>query len=831
MAAQYLEEKNVNNQEQTPRRSVPCVHCGTPTISTGDTPAFCCSGCEHVYAFLHDAELDDFYSIRSDSDRENAIPAALQEGSFAYFDDPTFAEDYLRKGEDGLQEISFFIEGIHCTACIWLLEQLPHVCPMVLRARLNYSTSQLTIGLSVDAKLSEIARVISSLGYTPRVIQEDAYEQEYRKESIRLLYRLGIAAVSAGNCMLIAVSLYEGAYSGMEQGFALLFTLLSALIALPVVLYSAQPFYRAALNGLRQKRAHVDLPISIGVVGGYLLSCISVLRGSDAVYFDSISILVFLMLTARVIQRYTLKRVSDMRTQLRGFLPQSVWLLQDGVEKEVYREALQPQDRIIVRSGERVPADGVLKSQSAIIDTSVLTGESRPVPAASGDLLYAGSINIGDPIELSVEKPPRESRIHSFFSSSKQQIGSAIARQGSRAPTKHIELLSQWFVSIVLIVAIGCFSYWAVSVDLAHASEVTLAFLIVTCPCALGLAGPLLLAKAVANGIGHGIFVSDPNGFEHAVRGDTFFFDKTGTLTDSSKLQFSLMEYQEGRWCALDVLPSHLGQIVLALEKDISHPIADTFRRVLSSPESGVVLQEREVHRTGISARDPQGVTCSIGSREYFHETFPSFSEAVEQLSHDQGVVYFQAEGLLFAFLFQERLQEGAEDFISWCRSRLKKKIVVLSGDDPAAVQRIGQKLDIDTQNLLGGLAPEEKAERIEGLSAHSIMVGDGANDAPAFQVAELAIGLRGGAEQLLSVADVYIQSGTLRDLRRFFVASLRTVRTLRWSYTFSVFYNVIVGVAAVFGQISPLLAAILMPLSSFTVISIAVLSNPFKES
>lgn len=799
-----------------------CRHCGTSLPEGGTHGSFCCAGCATVYAFLQECDLEKFYQLRSEEEKKLARPPKEGSTAFSYFDDPTFHDAFVRVISADLSEVSFFIEGVHCTACIWLLEKLPILNSAVHSARLNYSTSKLTVQFKTSAKLSEVAQAISSIGYTPRALEENAFEEEYRKESLQLLYRLGVAGVSAGNCMMIAVSLYEGSFSGIESRFKLFFIGLSAVICLPVLLYSAQPFYRAAIQGLRAKRAHVDLPISIGIIGGYLLSCLSAFRGSDAIYFDSIAILVFLMLAARSIQRYSLKKISDLRSQLRGFLPQTVTKLSDGKTIELYREALQPGDHILIAPNERVACDASLVSQGASIDKSVLTGESRPIDAHRGELIYAGSKNLGGEIELVVERAPKDSRIHSYFSASKQSAFSSV----TTGPSKSIELIAQWFVTTVLFVASVTFLYWTLTTDLFTAAEVTLSFLIVTCPCALGLATPLLLSKAVVDGIQSGVFVSEPNSFELTARAKHFFIDKTGTLTSAEGRTFSTRRWKDGSWRDCRDISEDERSIILALEERNFHPIADTFRRSFTNTPGKREFSTIKTERLGISGTLFDGTEVVIGHHSFILDHSPTSQEALSEYSSDYGTVFFCHKETLLAFNFKESLKDGAIQLVQL----LGEKLSILSGDDEAAVKSIGGELGLPENHLSGDLSPEDKSNEVASTPGITVMIGDGANDAPAFHAATVGIGLRGGAEQLLSVADVYIKSGELTDLLSFLSASKRTVFVLRSSYAFSLFYNVAIGTIAVCGGITPLLAAILMPISSFTVIGIAAGSRPFTR-
>jgi cation transport ATPase len=804
-------------------KDLSCIHCGAPArFGSEEGDAFCCAGCERVYAILHDLNLESFYALRSDEDLKKARPALENQPTFDFLDDPVFHNDYVQQFSADECEISFFIEGVHCAACIWLLEKLSTIHPEVTHSELFFSESRLQVRFEKGAALSGIANSIVSLGYNPKAIREDEFEAEFQKETLSLIIKLGVAAVSAGNCMMIAFSLYEGEFSGIEQRYEKFFILVSAILATPSVFYSASPFYRAAFRGIRRGRLHVDLPISIGVLLGYFLSLFSLVTNTAVVYFDSITILIFLMLAGRVLQRQTLKKAAERRRNLSGLLPQDATVLENGVPKQKYIAGIIPGDVLLLQAGDSVPVDGELLVDKARLDMSVLTGEQEPVEFKKQELLYAGAMCLSSEISLRASSTASTSRFSALMKPNKPQ---AVSGQ-----TQLLDTISRYFVLGVIILASACFLFWFSFGGLLEALEHTLAFIVVSCPCALGLSAPLLLSKAVSESTKTGVLVSDPSAFESCIRARTVFLDKTGTLSERQSKDLSLLHWQGDAWSSISEIGTESASELFSLESDLTHPLARQLRSYAMAAGGRLLdFRKRAVSREGVEARTQSGKQICVGNKSFLNSHLSDF-KPYESLSGGSLVYFKDSAGELYAFEFSEKLRPGALALIELLRKKGKEAFII-SGDDAGATERLASMLELEESNAKGELSPEEKGALVLASKEPSIMIGDGANDSLALKSASLGIGVSGGAEQVLRVASVFVISGELTRVADFIKACYRLARTLKGTFIFSVLYNLIAGLAALGGLISPLAAAIIMPISSFTVIAIALLSNPFRKS
>ena len=797
--------------------SANCVHCGTPS-PLGD---FCCSGCEAVYQLLHDCELDRFYELRSVRDRELAAPALQKVPTYLYLDDAGFQNDFVVDHGEGLKRVDFLVAGIHCSACVWLLENLPKVCPAVVSARIEFQKRRLEIVYSSSAKLSEIAQQICRLGYEPRPYQEGERSALFEQESRALLYRLGVAAVSAGNCMMIAISLYQGIFSGIEERYAAFFVWVSAILALPAVTFSSWQFYRSALGGLRGGFLHIDLPISIGIILGYTLSIVSAIRGETAVYFDSITMLVFLMLIGRYLQHRALATAIEKQDQVCALLPQSTTRVTNkGVEEEVFIGSLSVGELVRIKSGEVVPADGELVSQSAKIDMSVFSGESLPIVKSLGDGVFASARNLGDAFDLRILKAPDDSRVSAFLSRT-------IVNK-SAATEALLDRISRSFVFTVLTLGVLAFGYWSVAVDVSTALEVLLAFFVVSCPCALGLSAPMLGAKALSEASKRGILVSNQNAFERSYDSKQVYVDKTGTLTErsgeSSKVFSKLVA---GGWDRDAELPIDAARALYALESGSNHPISSAIRELLSSRGVEALAVQRS-QQNGISGITKEGIRAGVGNQAFIEEHFLDLRDEIQRVSaSNESPVYFVFGNELWSLSLREQIAPGAKQVIRELHDA-GKEVIILSGDTKHAVDSIGKQLNIE--KAYSELSPEEKRIFIEREAGSSIMVGDGGNDAAALSTAGLGVGISGGVEQVMKVADVYISTGRFSDFGVFFRAAIRLMRLYWLCFSFALLYNIVAGGIALFGYMNPLVAALLMPISSLSVIAFAISMNPFES-
>lgn len=764
-----------------------CAHCGLVVPGSAKFAselAFCCAGCRTVYGILKRSGLEGYYELRESlgwkpGGRNERAPDDL-ERVYGYLDSAPLSDDH----SDG--ERVFFLEGVHCTACLWLIERLPEFCTEVTSARLNLHDSTVRIVRSADGKWSRVAALLHQLGYPPHWVT-DAEEGRRLKtlEERALLIRIGVAGACAGNIMLLAVAIYAGATGWWADTFHAW----SGILALPALFFSATPLYRSAWGAMRSRRLSVDVPIVLAVLSGAVVSYWSLFFGkSDSVYLDSVVALIFLLLSTR----YFLKRVQGHQTMtshlMRYLAPISARKF--DVERNEYAMvasvSLRSGDRIRVDRNEVIPADGKLLTRDASVQEAVLTGESVPRVARVGQTVFSGSVLLSEPVEVEVQASGALTRIGKLIRSiemgaySKPAIVSLADRVGRAF------LTAVMIASAVLVV-----THWGVNpVD---GIQRALTLLIVTCPCAFALATPLAFSLSLGRAAGEGILIKDAETLERLAKVRNIFLDKTGTLT------YGNFEVFGWNWMGR-FSKEEIRRAVRALESRSAHPIARALVADLGGSSNGVdpvVGEFSEVLGVGVSGR--------VDGQLY------------EVRGNGPGMIGIWRNGELQAEVrVGDQIRPEARVLVSELKSA-GLEVGVLSGDREKTVRSVALEVGISEGRIGFELSPEQKAEIIRA-SKDTLMLGDGANDAAAFAVADVGMAVQGSLEAGMRSADVYLTARGLRPVIRAVEISRETMRVVRRGLLFTVLYNGTAGTLAWFGYMSPLLAAVLMPLSALTV-------------
>ncbi|MFQ5653095.1 MAG: heavy metal translocating P-type ATPase, partial [Planctomycetota bacterium] len=541
-----------------------CDHCGLPvptaSVEEGASEQFCCPACRTVHGVIHDLGLEGFYRYRELAGEERAR-AVTSGRAYGHFDDATFQELYTRPAGGGLRRTSLYLEGVHCGGCVWLVERLPHILDGVHQARLDLGRSRVDLLWDPHlCELSGIARRLDSLGYPAHAYRHREAEEIARREQRSLLIRMAVSGAIAGNVMLLASALYSGSLQGMEARFESFFRWISLLLSVPVVIWGGGVFLRGAWGALKSRMLHIDLPISIGIVTGFLWGATNTIRGEGQIYFDSVTLLIFLLLAGRLLQRLGQRRAREAADLLSSFTPRSARRIETDGVREVPLEVLVPGDRVRVRSGETIPGDGLVVRGRTALDASVLTGEPRPVEVEEGGLVSAGFVNVGGAIDVRVEVTGERTRVGQIL-----QMVEEYARR--RAPILGlVDRISGWFVAAVIALAAATALLW-LAIDPSRAVDNAVALLIVTCPCALGLATPLAVSSALGQAARRGVLIKGGDVFERLARPGRIWLDKTGTIT-TGRLELAEWHGDE-----------QIKDLVAALEGESSHPLARAFQR------------------------------------------------------------------------------------------------------------------------------------------------------------------------------------------------------------------------------------------------------------
>lgn len=803
-----------NTTAASPSASTLCAHCNLPVpkglIDDQREHQFCCAGCASVYRVLHGAQLGGYYTVRDAVDPKPRAVATTG-ASYEELDDPAFQAACVDNLPAGQAQTELLLEGMHCAACVWLIERLPRVCPGVIESRANIRTRSAVVRFAPDrVRLSTIARALDRLGYAAHPARGATARHDRAREDRRFLIRVAVAGAISGNVMILAIALYAGAFSGITPMWENTLRAYSMGLGLLSLFWPGRVFFIGALAALRTRTAHLDIPIALALAVGGIWGSFNTLTGGGEIYFDSLSVLVFLLLVGRWVQHRQQRSAADQVALMLTLTPTSALKLNpDATTTRVPIEAIEEGMLVRVEAGACIPTDGLVETGATSLDNAFLTGESRPVPVAVGDAVIAGATNLRSPITVRVTAVGESTRAAKLMA----MVASASA---AKAPiVQFADRIAARFVLIVITLAALTFAYWTRSVDVRTGIELATALLIVTCPCALGLATPMAMSVAMGRAAKQGVLVKSAAAIESMARPGTMILDKTGTLTQA---RTRVVETH---------CPPELLRRAAALETHSNHPLA---RAITDAVDATGLRPARDIDQTtgaGITGRidnDP----IAIGSPDFIAsrtELTGSTLAAIERVLD---------RALTPVVIVSDQLGQGVLGIGDPLRPDAAGAVMALktagwdlrlcSGDHPQIASRIGAEVGID--HAIGGASPEAKAALIDSLRAQGssrvVMVGDGVNDAAALASADVGIAVHGGAEASLQAADIYLTTPGIVPLVTLTHLATHTMRTIHAGLGFSIVYNTLGATLAITGVITPLIAAVLMPFSSLTVVAIS---------
>ena len=752
-----------------------CFHCGTLTsaraaIFRGDR-AFCCEGCATVSDLATEADWDRFYELR------DGFSPRPEPGDVSGFDHPDFLAKSSRLRDDGRREADLQIGGLRCAACAWLIERGTSRLPSVAEVHVSFGTGIAHLVWQQEVTpLSAIAHRVEQLGYQPR------FGGQAPRTAHALLGRLGIAAFSMMNVMLLSISIYLGWFQGMEERHAALLRWMILLLATPAALYAAQPFYQRAWAGLRERTLSMDVPIAVAIVLLYLHGAWATFAGQDG-YLDSMTMLVALLLGGRFVEDRGRASAELAAGALLARVPTNARRMTASGTEEVPVSALLRGDRIAVGSGAIVPVDARIVDGHGWFDLSLVTGEAEPAHRASGEELPAGATMTEGAAELEVTATGDDTLI------------ARLARlvqvaRSARAPVQMLsDRIAPWFTVATLVAATTTFTVWSQLHGLHAALPPTVAVLVVACPCALALATPAALSVGIGAAARRGAFIRDGAVLLRLAEADEIAFDKTGTLT-------------AGRPEVISATDETL-RIAAALERTSGHPIAkailrETSRRGIALDRASAVVEVAGKGLSGLLGEDQ--VSVGAGS---------------------DGQVAVHRNGLLVGQIqLRDRLRPEAANLVR----DLALRTAILSGDNRAVAMEAGRLTGI--AEVHAELTPHDKVAWLnerKAAGAHVVFVGDGINDTAALAAAHVGVAMGGGATAALLAADVTLVEDSIAPVAAAIRVGRITKATLRRNAIGSVLYNATAVTAAAFGLVNPLIAALLMPASSLIVILAAL--------
>ena len=774
---------------------VSCYHCGQPCDGDALTlleKNFCCYGCKTVYEILAENNLCDYYSYQQ---TPGVHQRYVSEESYAYLDEPALRRKVLLFESEEYASVSFYVPNIHCISCIWLLENLQRLLPGVIKSEVNFAGKKVKIDFHPgQVSPGAVARQLAAVGYAPQ-IHLDGHRPATRGTQ-SLLLKLSVAGFCFGNTMLFSFPEYLG-LSDTEETLRRVFSYLNVFLAFPVVFFSAQDYFINAWKSFRQRQINIDVPIAVGLAALFLRSLYDIVSATGPGYLDSLTGLVFFLLVGRWFQGKTYESLAFDR-DYKSYFPLAVnrWHGEAWRPTVVYE--LKSGDRIQIRNQEIVPADACLMSPEAFLDYSFVTGEAKPVRVARGSLVYAGGRLVGRPVELTVEKVTSQSYLTSLWNRQ------AFTKPEESRYQKIIDRAAQRFTWIVMGIAVLTGLYWQ-----AVAPEkmwlVVTAVLMVACPCALALAAPFTYGNMLRVFGRLGLYLKNADVIERMATVDAVVFDKTGTVTQG----------------AADVvfvghLSSREQEMVKTLAAASSHPLSNLIVRSIQATTRETVEDFHELPGQGLEGR-VSGIRVRLGS-SYFIQGAGSDGRAGTQ-------VWVEIRGDVRGyFQIAARLRPGIAQLIQRLGTRCR---ALLSGDQaaerermkavfPASVdmrfeQRPHDKMDYISTQQLGG--------------AKVLMLGDGLNDSGALKQADVGLAVTDDTGVFTPACDGILEGRQLQHLDAFLDLSRKATLILKIAFGISFFYNVVALSFAVTGHLTPLVAAVLMPVSSISVVGFATLA------
>ena len=785
-----------------------CFHCGAPLrgpLVQSEGRHFCCLGCRTVFDLLSENDMSEFYRLGQNAGVRMETATGVEQ--FRYLDEPVVRQSLVDFADARTTRVRFKIPAIHCIACVWLLENLFRLKPGIGHSQVNFPRQEVSITLETGrVKLSELVALLASLGYEPELKLSDLDASSSPiPVSRRLWLQIGVAGFAFGNIMLFSISSYLGLDGFSGPALHRLFGWLSLALALPVVAYSAADYWKTAWRALRHRTRNIETPIALGIAALGLRSAYEVVEGRGAGYFDSLTGLVFFLLCGQLFQRKTYDRLAFDR-DYRSFFPLAITRKQGSVEERVALSGLKTGDRLLIRNGELIPSDSRLVEGPALIDYSFVTGESEPVEKQPGDHLYAGGRQMGASIEVETVKAVSQSYLTSLWN---QQ---AFQKPKSDQLDTLINRYSRGFTRMIIIIAAASALYWW-SHEPGRALAAFTSVLIVACPCALALASPFTLGTAQRVLARSNIFVRNTFILETLARVNSVVLDKTGTLTspgaESVVFHGEPLDGREEEW-------------IFSLARHSTHPCAlrvgETIGR-RGTARAAEVRSFKEQPGAGILGLVAGHDLC-LGSAAWL----ASRGVVVTTPGGGTGsVVHVAIDGRYRGcFVLANALRPQTSELITRLRGRYQ--LALLSGDNDRDREKF-RELFGSSACLNFNQSPVDKLEFVRGLQKPGrvvMMVGDGLNDAGALQQSDVGAAVVESIGAFSPASDVIIEAGMVPRLADVLDYARSSVRMVRLGFLLSGVYNAVGVTIAARGQLSPVTCAILMPLSSVTVVAFA---------
>lgn len=780
-----------------------CFHCGDSCENSAilfQDKSFCCNGCKTVYEIFSENDLTCYYDLQSSP---GAIPKEI-EGKYDFLQQQSIIDKLIEFNDDSIQIVTLYIPHIHCSSCIWILENLNKLHPEISSSQVNFGKKNVRVTYNSESySLKELVLLLSAIGYEPYISLDD-FKTGKQHINRTLVYKLGIAGFAFGNIMFLSFPEYFQVDGFWIEKYKPLFRWLMFAFSLPVVFYAAQDYFIAAYKGLKSKLLNIDVPIALGIAVLFIRSTADISFDLGSGFFDSLSGLVFFLLLGKFFQQKTYSFLSFER-DYKSYFPIAVTKVSsEGKETPIQVYDIAKGDRLLIRNEELIPVDGILINGNAKIDYSFVTGESETVSKHSGDKLFAGGKQTSGVIEMEVLKTVEQSYLTQLWSN---DVFNKNKEDGFTTLTNAI---SKRFTIVVLSIAFLSTLFW-LFYDASKALNVFTSVLIIACPCAIALSAPFTFGNLLRIFGKLKFYVKNASVIEQLAAINTIIFDKTGTITSNKK---STATY-EG-----ETLSTSEEILLKNTLRGSNHPLSRSLYDILEDNNIITLNHFKEHLGQGIEATHNND-TIKIGSAQFVGQTQNTsvLNTAVHISTNDT----YKGK-----FTFYNSYRKG----LSKLFNNLKKHydLVILSGDNEGEFENLKKLLPTKTK-LIFNQKPDDKLDYIkyhQTEGANVLMVGDGLNDAGALAQSNVGISISENVNVFSPACDAILDASKFNQIGNYIKASKSALKIIKWSFVLSFIYNSIGLYFAITGQLEPVIAAILMPLSSISIVIFTTITTNF---
>ncbi len=783
---------------------VKCTHCQLEfdksiMITEDNNPNvyFCCNGCQGVYHLLKEDGLDSFYERVGNS--KLAPPIADNQDSSS-FDMDSFKHRYIKTTKDGFSSVDLVIEGIHCSACIWLNEKVLSQKDGIIEASINFTNNKAKIIWDEDTiKLSTIIDTIRSIGYNAYPYSKSSEDIKATKQKKDYFMRMAVAIFASMNIMMIDIAKYAGFFMGMEKSTLHLVHITEFIFATPVLFYSGWIFFRGAYFGLKNRIVNMDLLVSSGATLTYIYSIYILFGGKGHSYFDSVAMIITFVLVGKYLEVLGKKNAVDTMDKIRSQIPLEATIVEDGVKKVISIDSIKVGDILEVKTGEKASVDGILiGSSNGTFDESSLSGESNSIEKKSGDTIYSGTINVGEVIRYTATKDYANSTLNSIVTLIEESLNSKPKIE------ERTNEISKYFSLTILLLSIMSFAIWYYqSRDFEQALIISISVIVIACPCALALATPIASLLGISWGAKNGLLFKEAKFIETFSKANSIVLDKTGTITEG-KLTIVKIDGTINR---------EEVATLYALVNSSTHPVSLAIKRYLEKEYNNIdIVELKNIEQIG-----GKGLKAIYNGKVILGG---NSNLLLEEYKSDYTQYHFAIDGKrVISFELDDKIKNGAKELIEYLYS-IEVEPIMATGDNREVALRVAKEIGI--KEFKAELSPIDKANYIDNLRKSGkivVMVGDGVNDAVALSKANIAIAMGNGADISLAISDIVILNNSLKSIKNAFIISRRTFKFIKQNLAISLIYNLITIPIAMLGYVIPLIAALSMSLSSLLVV------------